>query len=294
MELRHLRYFLTLAQELHFSKAAEKLYIVQPALSRQIKDLEKELGFPLFDRDKRNVHLTTAGEYFKKEAELLFNNLEETRQKAKLIAAGLSGEIRIGYVGSAAYKVVPELVASINKKFPNAQVYLSEESSAQQVEQLQNGELDICFIRNTTTGKNIMQKVITRQTFSLVFPSSHWLANKKITSLEQLKNERFILPPKKNGEEYHSHILSIFHDAGFKPIILHESAHASTILKLVENNLGISLLPSFYRKIATEKVKFIELSDIPQRSILSACWMKNCKNELIKDCIKMLSLLKFP
>ena len=288
MELRHLRYFLTLAQELHFSKAAEKLYIVQPALSRQIKDLEKELGFPLFERDKRNVHLTTAGEYFKKETEFIFNTLEDARQKANLIAEGLSGEIRIGYVGSAAYKVIPNLVAAINKKFPNAQVYLLEESSAQQVEQLQNGDLDICFIRNTTTRKNITQKIITKETFSLVFPSSHWLANKKINSLKQLKNERFILPPKKNGEEYHAHILSIFHDAGFKPIILHESAHASTILKLVENNLGISLLPSFYKKIATEKVKFIELSAIPQRSILSAIWMRESKNELLKKCTKML------
>ena len=288
MELRHLRYFLTLAQDLHFSKAAEKLNIVQPALSRQIKELEKELGFRLFERNKRNVHLTAAGDYFKKEAASIFGTLEEARQTAKLIAEGLSGEIRIGYVGSAAYKVIPELIASINKEFPNAQVYLSEQSSAQQVEQLQNGQLDICFIRNTTTGKNIVQKIITEDTFSLVFPTSHWFAKKKINSLEELKNERFILPPKNNGEEYHAHILSIFQDAGFKPFILHESAHASTILKLVENNLGISLLPTFYKKVVTEKVKFIELTGIPQRSILSAIWMKESKNKLIKDCTKIL------
>ena len=292
MELRHLRYFLTLANELHFSKAAEKLCIVQPALSRQIKDLENDLGFLLFERNKRNVKLTLAGEFFKKEIETIFNNLENAKQNSKQISDGLSGEVRIGYVGSAAYNVIPELVSLINNKFPKAQLFLYEENSAQQIEQLKNGQLDICFIRNATTEKSIAKKTMTKDTFSLVFSSSHWLSHKKMSSLKELKNERFILPPEKNGEEYHAIILSILNNAGFNPLISHETSHAGTILKLVENNLGVSLLPSFFKNVATEKVKFIELSKIPQRSILSAIWMANNTNMLIKGCIELLTDLK--
>ena len=147
IEFRHLRYFQVVANELHFRKAAEKLFITQPALSRQIKQLEEYVGAELFKRDKRNVVLTQAGAYLLKESEFLFNHLDFVKGNIRHISKGDEGEVRIGFVGSAMQSVIPSLLKKVNKELPKIHFVLTELTNQHQVDLIRKNQLDIGFIR---------------------------------------------------------------------------------------------------------------------------------------------------
>jgi DNA-binding transcriptional LysR family regulator len=288
MELYQIRYFIVLAEELHFKKAAERLCIVQPALSRQIACLEEEAGFKIFERNKRNVSLTPAGECFRREVADIFKLLENARKKALDIHLHKKEELRIGYVGSALNSGLPQFIGLLQKQFPTVQTYLSEMSTAKQMEALKENQLDICFSRSPEQNHFFLHKVIKEETFSLVVPANHPLTRKKIRVLTDVKNEPFILPSKTDGEEYYSLIMSLCTEAGFEPHVVHESVHGNTVLKLVENGLGISILPSSFKKYNAEKVKFIELNQYTSRAKLFVVWNKLNKNPILKQAITLI------
>ena len=272
MEIRQLRYFLMLTQELHFKRAADKLFIVQPALTKQIQDLESELGVILFDRNKRNVKLSVAGEYFKNEVKKVFEGLEKAKNEIKQVESGQKGEIKIGYVGSCIHTFLPNLLGDLNQKYAEIHTYLSEMTSASQLLAIQKGELDIAFLRNPPMNKRFEQKLVFQENFALVLPKNHWLDETNFESVAQVSNEKFILPTKSDGEIYHNLQWSICEDAGFLPQISHETVHGYTTLKLVENNLGISLIPISFSRVSTANIRFIELRNIPQKAEITALW----------------------
>jgi DNA-binding transcriptional LysR family regulator len=280
MDLRQLRYFLTLAEELHFRKAAEKLFIVQPALTKQIQDLEKELGTILFDRNKRTVRLSAAGLYFKEQIAKIFQDLEDATKKVSLIEKGIKGEIRIGYVGSCIHTFLPDLLSKLHDNYPEIQTYLSEMTSASQLLAIQKGELDVAFLRNPPLPKEsglgirkkYEQRLIFQENFSLVVPTNHFITAKKFKNIKQLAHEKFILPTKSDGEMYHKLQWSICEDAGFTPQIAHETVHGYTTIKLVEKGLGVSLLPTSFKAETHAAVTFIELKNIPQKAEITAVW----------------------
>ena len=286
MELRQLRSFLILAEELHFRKAAEKLFIVQPALSKQIQVLEKELGTRLFDRNKRKVVLSVAGLFFKERITQLFQDLEDAKSKIGWIEKGIKGEIRIGYVGSCIHTFLPDLLSKLHDTYPEIQTYLSEMTSASQLLAIQKGELDIAFLRNPplpkesgcTIRKKYEQRLIFQETFSLIVPKNHPLTDNNFQNIKQLANEKFILPTKSDGELYHDLQWSICEDAGFTPQIAHETVHGYTTIKLVENGLGVSLLPTSFKTVTHAAVRFIELKEIPQKSEITAVWRSENAN----------------
>ena len=295
MELRRLRYFHMLAQELHFKKAAEKLFIVQPALSRQVKELEDELGVKLLLRTKRSVSLTPAGAYLRDAISPILEELDELQHKIKMIADGLEGEIRIGYVGSSINTVLPKILPSFHKKYPKIQTYLSELPSSNQLRAIFSRDLDIGFLRNPAPDPNLETTIVWRENFYLVLPKNHPISSRNFKSLIQFSKEKFILPPKSDGELYHKHMLGICEDAGFRPIVAHESTHGNTILKLVESGLGISILPLTFKKLAGRGVKFIELKQTPRKAELTAAWLKDNHNatlEKIKGIMGPLNLEK--
>lgn len=272
MELRQLRYFLTLADELHFRKAAEKLFIVQPALTKQIQDLEKELGITLFDRNKRTVKLSVAGLFFKEHIAKLFQDLEDVKNKVGLIEKGIKGEIRIGYVGSCIHTFLPDLLSKLHDNYPEIQTYLSEMTSASQLIAIQKGELDVAFLRNPPLSKKYENRLIFQENFSLILPKKHFITPKNFKNIAQLANEKFILPTKSDGELYHQLQWSICEDAGFTPQIAHETVHGYTTIKLVEKGLGVSLLPTSFKMETHAAIQFIELKDIPQKAEITALW----------------------
>lgn len=168
IELRHLTYFLAVAEELHFRKAAEKLFISQPGLSRQIKQMETILQAKLFERNKKKVSLTPAGHYLKEQAEDIFKQLKETRRKLQLIGEGDTGEVRIGFLGSAMQNVIPQLLVRLRDKFPKIKTSLEERSNLEQVDAVLKDELDLGFVRLSRVPAELHMQTVFKDTFSLV------------------------------------------------------------------------------------------------------------------------------
>jgi LysR family transcriptional regulator, benzoate and cis,cis-muconate-responsive activator of ben and cat genes len=293
MEFRQLQYFLGVANELHFSKAAEKLFIAQPALSRQIQALEESLGVLLFERDKRNVKLTPAGEYLREEATQILSQLENISNRTQLIHHGEEGELRIGHPGSAIYSVIPPLLSQLRSVFPQIKANLSEILEDDLFGFLKNYQIDVGFIREPFVDIQLNTKVLMKESFALVLPENHWITSENFVSLAQIKNEPFVLPPRHAGSTYYDLLVRMCEREGFSPNVVHESIHGATILRLVEYNLGISIMPISYRLSTAMRVKFIELKDIPERTQLSMAWRKNDKNPILQNFLKVADEMVF-
>lgn len=276
VELRQLQSFLILAEELHFRNAAEKLYISQPGLSKQIQQLESHLGVKLLERNRRNVRLTKSGEYLKKQVEHLNGFLTTTFTHLKNLEKGVEGELKIGFVGSAMQKVIPELVKKCNQKFPELHFVLDEMSNQTQIEALENYQIDLGFVRLNTVPSSIQLKPIFQEHFTLVLPKGHPINENKYENILQFKEEPFILFSSDYSSTYYNNIMSIFTDAGFEPKVSHKSIHANTIFRLVESGLGIAIVPHSLTYGATKAIDIqtIELKGIRQNAILSIAWRK--------------------
>ncbi|WP_339665516.1 LysR family transcriptional regulator [Maribacter arcticus] len=266
IELRHLTYFLAVAEELHFRKAAEKLFISQPGLSRQIKQMEDILETQLFERNKKKVSLTPAGYFLKKEVEFIFNHLEKVERQLKLVGDGNSGELRIGFLGSAMQKVIPQLLLNIKETYPK----------------------DMGFVRVARVPNTLHMKTVFKDTFSLVLPERYPLLTREFKGMHQFANDDFILFNQTYSPLYYETIMSICQDAGFAPKVSHKSVHAHTIFKLVENHMGIAIVPTALQNGFQMRVKFIELKNIPQRAELSVIWKKEHTNPVLKNCMELL------
>ena len=288
IELRHLKYFMAVAEELHFRNAAERLFISQPGLSRQIKQMEDNLGFKLFERLNKKVYLTVAGAYLKKEIALTLSNLEDVFEYAKLLDQGVEGKINMGYVGSAMQNVVPQLLLNIREKYKNIQFDLKEMDNPKQIKALLSQEIDIAFIRMEKVPHELKIKPIFEDTFSLVLPKSHPIDQQDFKSLSQFKDESFIFIEPSYSPDYYEEIMDIFRTSGFNPIVSHNSVHASTIFRLVENNLGISIVPTILQHGYNMDVKFIELKNVSQRTILSVAWNVNNRNPMLKNILEFI------
>ncbi|GAA4274154.1 LysR family transcriptional regulator [Aquimarina gracilis] len=290
LELRHFNYFLAVAEELHFRKAADRLFISQPGLSRQIKQMEEIIGVQLFVRDKRNVRLTNAGEYLKKELDYVFNHIDFTIKQTRLIDAGNEGEIRIGFLGSAMQTVIPELLVETNTKFPKIKFSLEEMSNYLQVEAIEKDELDLGFVRLARVPKGLKMKTVHSDTFSLVLPKDHRLDKHSFKSVDQVSEENFILFSSDYSSLYYDKIMSICEDKGFSPNVSHRSVHAQTIYKLVESGLGVAIVPTSLQHGFDLKVKFLEIPRIKQKAVLSVIWKENNRNPALQQIADLIDL----
>ncbi|MGY6743837.1 MAG: LysR family transcriptional regulator [Cecembia sp.] len=289
IELRHLEYFRAVAEELNFGRAAERLFISQPGLSRQIKQMEEILEVQLFERTKRKVVLTPAGHFLKAEVDYIFNHLELIKTQLKEIASGNIGELRVGFLGSAAHTVIPELLVKISQTFPGIKASLEELSNAIQIEMLAKDKLDLGFVRLARVPESLEMKMVHQDTFSVVLPTEHPLSEHEFKHVGQLKEENFILFSQDYSSIYYDKIMSICEDKGFSPRITHKSVHALTIFKLVEAGLGVAIVPTSLKQGYDLKLKFIELDKIKQKTELYAVWKKGNRNAALG---KVLGLLK--
>jgi DNA-binding transcriptional LysR family regulator len=288
IELRHLRYFLAVAEELHFRKAAEKLFISQPGLSRQVKLLEEELGVILFERHTRKVVLTKVGEYLKEEFTLQLKTLSHTLDTAKLLQDGKKGALKIGYVGSAMQDVIPNLLLSFEKNHPNILFNLKEIDNQKQLDGLLDFSLDIGFVRLERVPRALEIKTILKESFCLVLPQDHSINEFNFKNLVQFKEESFILFDAKYSASYYEKVMQIFDDCGFTPLISHNTIHSSSIFKLVENNFGISIVPKSLAQKRGHHIKFIELDMISQKTTLSVIWNQKNSNPILQDVLELL------
>ncbi len=288
MELRHLHYFKAVAEELNFRKAADRLFISQPGLSRQIRQLEEELSVTLFDRDQRNVSLTAAGSYLKAEVDFLLNHLETIKGQLNQIQAGKIGELRIGFLGSASNQIIPRLMSKLNAYQPLVNVNLEELSNSLQVEMVQKDKLDIGFVRLNSVPDELEMKTIARDSFSLVVPTNHPIKAADFMSMNQFKEESFVLFSSDYSNFYYDQIIGICRDAGFSPKIQHKSVHALTIFKLVESGLGVAIVPTSIQEGYEINVRFMEIPDIPQFTELVVIWKTGNRNPVLKQVLALI------
>ncbi|WP_422090429.1 LysR family transcriptional regulator [Tenacibaculum ovolyticum] len=288
IELRHLRYFLAVAEDLHFRKAAERLYISQPGLSRQIKQMEDDLDIKLFIRNNRKVELTEVGKYLKKELTQNLKNLAHVFNYARLLQDGKDGHLNFGYVGSAMQKIIPNLLIEFKKEHPNVQFGLKELDNEEQIDSLLSQDIDIGFVRLDRVPRGLAIKPILKESFCLVLPKNHLVNKDNFKGLHQLKDESFILFDPSYSPSYYEKVMQIFDDSKFVPIVSHNTIHAASIYKLVENNFGLSIVPKSLQYGYDMNVKFIELSNISQRTTLSVVWDKNNRNPIVESLLKII------
>src|SRR5262245_30953575 len=193
IELRHLRYFLVVAEELHFTRAAERLHIAQPPLSQMIRRLEHELGVSLFHRTKRQVALTDAGVIFLEEAKRALAQAEHAIQSVRRAHKGELGRLTVGFIGSAAYSVLPPIVRRFRQLYPDVDLNLQELSTVQQVRALREGQLQVGFLRPFEQEPTLKRTVVLREPLLVALPEHHWLSQQAKISMRMLANESFIL-----------------------------------------------------------------------------------------------------
>ncbi len=251
-------------------------------LSRQIQLLENEIGALLFtDRSKRNVTLTAAGIFFRKEADRILHDLGKTIIRTAQVHNGEAGEVRITHASSAMNTVVPSFLVKVKLKWPdNKKTTAYETSNFQQIEMLLTRKTDIGIGPNIMLPPGINSKVLYRENFVLILPGDHPLSKNNFTGLSVLKNETFILPQFATGVGYVEAILQMCQDFGFKPKVAHESAHSIGVLRLVEAGLGISIEPISSVRGANMNIKLIELKNLPQKIAMTLFWLREREEDL--------------
>jgi DNA-binding transcriptional LysR family regulator len=293
MHLQQIQYFLTLADELHFWKTSEKIFITQSALSRHIKSMEQELGFDLFERDKRNVKLTLAGEFLRDQYAKLLADYESVTRRASLIAAGEIGAIRIGHPASITFSILPDLLLALHQQHPHVVAQMIEVDAADIDAFLQSHRIDIAFNRETAKTKDLISRHLMTENFALVVPAHHRFANKrelKLQDLYKLKDEEFVLPALTGKSEHASQLRAIFQEAGFDPIIHVESDFGVTLLGLVAKGLGISIMPISYSHHLKNEINFIK---IPPTSSLLALWRAGDANPALQIFLGVIAEFDF-
>ena len=245
MELRHLRYFVTLAEELHFGRAAEKLHISQPPLSMQIRALEGELGVMLFNRTQRHVALTQAGHALLQEARQILARVEQAVLITRRAGRGEIGELAVGFISVADYNVLPVVLREFRRKFPLVNLTLREATTDAQIRDLIAGRLDVGFLLPPVTEAALESVSILREPLIAALPEKHPLAKKAgKLALEKLKDEPFILFPRTNAPGLYDDVVSCCKAAGFSPRVEQEATQMQTIISLVSAELGVALIPA--------------------------------------------------
>lgn len=288
IELRHIKYFLAVAEELHFRKAADRLYISQPGLSRQIKQMESELGIQLFERHNRKVSLTQAGIYLRDEYRNIIKTMEKVINHAQLLDKGKEGELKIGYIGSAMHNIIPKFLLAIKEQFPNIYVTLQEMDNQVQTSKILVQDIDIGFVRMDRVPRGVEIRPIHEETFSLVLPKNHNINASNFKSLAQLKDEPFIMFDASYSPSYYEKVMQIFDEAGFSPIISHKSVKANTIYRLIENNLGAAIVPTSLQQGYALDIQFIELTGIEHRTTLQVVWSKSNQNPVLENVLGLV------
>ncbi|ASU37058.1 LysR family transcriptional regulator [Herbaspirillum sp. meg3] len=243
MELRHLKYFNAVASTLSFSRAAELLHIAQPPLSRQIRQLEELVGAELIDRASRPIALTMAGKFFYEQTVQVLSRLDQIEEGTRRIAKGQQHWFNIGFVPSALYGLLPELIKRFRADLPEIEIGFSEIMTMEQVEALKSGRIDVGFGRLPISDPDIVCETIIEEPLMAVFPLGHHLLKKTKVGLAQLAEEKFILYPARPRPSYADQVLEIFASRGLKPTIVKEANEMQTAIGLVAAGVGVALVP---------------------------------------------------
>ena len=279
------------AEELHFGRAAKRLHISQPPLSMSIQQLEANLGFALFIRSNKNVALTDAGALFYKEALTLLRHSEDMRQIGKRVARGTLGNLRIGTGSSMLFHGLNQIIQNFQIQHSDIKVLLREMSSSEQINALKQDQINIGFVHSLNPEPDIAHQLLYSEDFVCCLPATHPLAIHTIIDVAQLANEDFLMFPRAVAPYYHDKITSICVNAGFSPYIAHEILNWLTAVEMVDNGLGIALLPQSMTSIKRENICFVQLKNNRIHSETYCIW-NDQDDSLLQQ--RFLAALPFP
>jgi DNA-binding transcriptional LysR family regulator len=244
VELRHLRYFVAVAEELHFRRAAERLHISQPPLSQQIRQLEAEVGATLLHRNQRKVELTAAGNAFLVRARAILDAVEDAALEARRVQRGEIGRLAVGFVGSAMYSFVPELLRAFRESSPDITLRLHELGTTEQLHQLEDGRLDVGFVRIVRPRPGLMFEFVQEEEVVVALPEAHPLARQERVRLAELEGEGLVLLTRAGSPGLRSSLAPAIQELGGEEQIVQEVAEMQTVIGLVAAGVGISLVPA--------------------------------------------------
>ena len=260
MELRHLRYFIAVAEELNFHRAAERLNVSQPPLSQQIKQLEEEIGAPLFYRTNRKVELSEAGKVFLEKARKIIDDAYLARREARFAANGQTGTLQVNFVASAAAGYFQKTISKYRTDYPNVYLKLKQSTSRLMPDEVKNGETDIGLVRlPIKTPPYLKLHVIKKEALCVALPANHEMANRKSLKIEDIAHEPLITTPRSASPYYYQAVMSVYHDKGLTPDVRQEAIEQFTIAGLVASGLGIALVPEIMANIKFPGVVHIPL-----------------------------------
>lgn len=287
MELRHLKYFVAVAEELHFGRAAKRLHIAQPPLSRQIMDLEEELGIKLFDRSRRGVQLTDAGGYFLKEVQQVLAHVQRAAETAGRIYRGQAGRLTVGFVGSVIHTFLPAGLRLFRERFPDVELGLQELNTAEQIKSLHARRIDVGFLYVGARDPQLAYQQLTQAPLIVALPTKHPLSGRASLHIRELAQEPFIANTRSSEPVVRDAFISICHSAGFSPKITQEAGQVQTVLGLVASGLGVCLLPDFIKNIRRPGVHYVPLSGSPTVK-LAIVWRSDNSSAVVKSFVKAI------
>ncbi|MQA97414.1 MAG: LysR family transcriptional regulator, partial [Streptosporangiales bacterium] len=272
VELRHLRYFVAVAEELHFGRAAERLHVVQPALSKQVSALEKELGVRLLERTKRRVELTDAGVAFLADAHDILSRADKASARARAAGRGESGELVIGFIPPALNSVLPVALRTYRRLFPDVRLVLRELTNRAAVDGVLGDRLHIAFARVPFETTDLRYETVYEEPVAAAIPAEHPLAAYDSIPLAALRGEPLVMIPRTQEPELHDYYVALCQEAGFSPRIVHGVTTTLVAVGLAASGVGIAFVPESTRVMAREGVVYRPLRDPQPRFRLAAAW----------------------
>lgn len=275
MELRHLRYFVTVAEELHFGRAAEKLHISQPPLSMQIRSLEEELGVMLLHRTQRHVSLTQAGHVFLQEARQILARLEQAVLMTRRAGRGEIGELSVGFISVADYNVLPVVLRKFRQRFPLVNLILRESTTDAQIRDLLGGRIDVGFVLPPIDEPALQSVCIVSEPLVAALPDRHPLAQRPgKLALANLKDAPFILFPRPMAPGLYDDVVSFCRAAGFSPRVEQEAIQMQTIVSLVSAELGVALIPASLTNLRRTGVTYKAIRETSPLTEIHLAWRR--------------------
>jgi DNA-binding transcriptional LysR family regulator len=288
MELRQLRYFVAVAQELHFRKAAEKLHIVQPALSKQVSSLEAELGIQLLERDRRHVMLTEPGQTFLDEAIAVLALADGAKSRAMAISKGQIGYLNIGFIQPALAAVVPTSLRRFRASYPEVRIRLSELTSRQALDRVASGEVHAAFTRLPIEPRpGILSEAISRQDVVIAVPEGHAFAERESIPLAELASEELILIDRRVEPQLHDYYVAICNEAWFSPHVAQEVNSTWVSTGLVASGLGVGFVPFSATTQSPKGVAFVAIEGTPAQLSMGIIWADGPKPRVLDNFLGM-------
>jgi DNA-binding transcriptional LysR family regulator len=287
MELRHIRYFLAVAEEQNFTRAAARVGIGQPPLSQQIKDLETEVGAPLFHRIPQGAELTEAGRAFLENVRVIPVQTERATRAAQRAARGEIGSLRVGFVGSAPFnRVMPATIRSFRRAYPDVEMSFEESNAMRLIASLKDGELDAAFFRvNESPSDDLQIRLISEERMVVVLPATHPAAKSVEIDLVRLRNDALILVPRDVGPSLFDTVMLTCRQAGFEPILGQSAPQLSSVVSLVAAELGFSMVPESMRQLQLTGVTYREVAGDAPLTRLALAYRRGETSKIVRNFV---------